>query len=92
MQKAAYAIMVKDSWLASNSSLEKTIALSGDKWAVSFSITKRKPQQRNSYYLEKIGCSDQRPLQWELNREPPDYSNQSHLKRVGITKGPLQLF
>lgn len=54
MQKAAYAIMVKYSWLASNSSLEKTTALTGDKWTVSFSI-KGKPQQRNSYHLEKIG-------------------------------------
>ena len=109
MQKAANAVMVKGSWLSSNSSLEKTTApSSGDKWAVTvlgLASLKEASQERNSYHREKIGHLDQRLLQWELNREPPDYNNQwelnkeppdynnqSHLKRVGIIKGPLQLF
>lgn len=96
MQKAANAIMVKDSQLPSNSSLETTIAPSrGDKWAVTLLglvSPKEAPQERNSYHLEKIGCSDQRLLQWELSREPPDCNNQSHSRRVGTIKVPLQLF
>lgn len=72
MQKAANAITEKDSWLPSNSSPEKTIApSSGDKWAVTvlgLASPKEAPQERNSYHLEKIGCSDQRLLQWELNK------------------------
>lgn len=70
MQKAANAIMVKDSQLPSNSSLEKTIApSSGDKWAVTalnLASPKEAPQERNSYHLEKIGCSDQRLFTMEV--------------------------
>lgn len=85
MKKAANAIRVKDPWLPSNSSLEKTIApSSGNKWAVTvlgLALPKEAPQDINSYHPEKIGCSDQRLLQQELNKEPPDYNNLSHLKR-----------
>ena len=70
MQTAATAFMVKDSWLPSNSSLEKTTAPSSDdKWAVivlGLTSPKETPQDINGYHLEKICYSEQRLLQHEL--------------------------
>lgn len=64
MQKAYNAIMVKDLWLLSNSSLEKPVVPGNDdRWAVTvlgLAWPKEEPQERNSYHLEKIGL-----FRWE---------------------------
>lgn len=91
MQKAAIVVRLM---VVVSSSLEEMTALAvvtnGLLW---FEVQHQQGcnPRAKQLHLEKIGCLDQRLLQWALNKEPPDYNSQSHL-RLGIIKGPLQQF